>query len=517
MKNEKNWLTFVASIFLIFLCFSITAITDLPENHLFVFANDTEIQDSDISVQEENKTNVFPVVLEENTLFTFSETVAGISPDFRAKRAKQRILKIARDYSIPVDKIKVISYDTLRILAADDEMIFAFAQPDAKAQNKQLDQLANETLKKIKNAIIQYREERKLKVLIRGILYALIATIVFLICIKLINYIYHQLYEKRNIFLHSLRIQRFEILSVNQQAKIFLISLKLIRFIVIVFLLSLYITTVLNFFPWTDQFGDTAINSLLNALAFVWQNLLGYLPNLFIISIIIFITYYTIQLCKIFFRELEGGNISIPGFYQEWAQPTYKLIFLLILAIAASIIFSYLPGSKSPAFRGISILIGALVTFGGASTIANIISGFILIYTRAFQIGDRIKIENFTGNVVEKTVLSTRIRTHNNEIVTIPNSSLITSSIINYSAVLRETNKPVILYTTITLSYDLSWRQVHKTLIEAALTTPEILHEPPPAVWQTSLDDFYVSYELRAYTKKPTKMGEIYSHLHQNI
>ncbi|MGB5594074.1 MAG: mechanosensitive ion channel family protein, partial [Crocosphaera sp.] len=206
-------------------------------------------------------------------------------------------------------------------------------------------------------------------------------------------------------------------------------------------------------------------------------------------------------------------------FYPDWAQPTYKLTVILILALAAAIVFPYLPGFNSPAFQGISLLVGALVTFGGASTIANLIGGFVVIYTRAFQIGDRIKIENFRGVVLEKSILSTRICNGENEIITIPNSIMVASTIINYSATVRELKQPLVINTSITLGYDVPWRLVHETLINSALETVDILEDPAPYVWQTSLDDFYVSYELRAYTNKTKSVliGHIFSQLHQNI
>jgi small-conductance mechanosensitive channel len=252
-------------------------------------------------------------------------------------------------------------------------------------------------------------------------------------------------------------------------------------------------------------------------LQLTWANLIKYLPNLFNILIVCVLTYYFIRLSNALFKALENGSLVLPGFYRDWARPTYKLTAFLIWALAAAIIFPYLPGFNSPAFQGISLLVGAIITFGGASTISNIFGGFVTIYTRAFQLGDRITVAEFTGVVIEKSILSTRICTINNEIVTIPNSSIVASSIKNFSASLRDIQQPLILTTTVTLGYDLPWRLIHQTLIEAALATQEILADPPPTIWQKSLDDFYVSYELRCCTKFPSHFKEIYTELHANI
>ncbi len=229
------------------------------------------------------------------------------------------------------------------------------------------------------------------------------------------------------------------------------------------------------------------------------------------------LAYYLIRFCRLFFSAIDSGTLRIPGFYEEWSEPTYKLTIILIVAIAAVLAFPYIPGFDSPSFRGLSLLFGALITLGGASAVANVIGGYIIIYTRGFQIGDRVKLGEYIGVVLEKTVLSTRIRTPNNEIITIPNSTMLTSSIVNYTATLRDVKEPLILNTTITLGYDVPWRKVHQTLIDAARATSDIVDEPAPFVLQTSLDDFYVSYELRAYTNNTTQIKRVYSELHQSI
>lgn len=188
------------------------------------------------------------------------------------------------------------------------------------------------------------------------------------------------------------------------------------------------------------------------------------------------------------------------------------------MAFAATVAFPYLPGSQTPAFQGISIFLGLLVSLGSSSAIANIVAGIILTYTRAFLVGDRVKITDTTGDVVEKTLFVTRIRTIKNVVITIPNAAVLGSHVINYSAAANDpATPPLILHTTITLGYDVPWRKVHDVLTKAALATGQILEEPAPFVLQTSLDDFYVSYELNAYTSSPGIMAKIYSELHQNI
>ena len=145
----------------------------------------------------------------------------------------------------------------------------------------------------------------------------------------------------------------------------------------------------------------------------------------------------------------------------------------------------------------------------------NIIGGIVITYMRPFIIGDRVKIADTIGDITEKTLLVTRIRTIKNVDITIPNAMVLGSHIINYSTSAK--NKGLILHTTVTIGYDAPWRKVHELLKAAAAATENVLTEPAPFILQTALDDFYVHYELNAYTDKPNIMANIYSNLHQNI
>lgn len=218
---------------------------------------------------------------------------------------------------------------------------------------------------------------------------------------------------------------------------------------------------------------------------------------------------------KIIFNEIETGSIAFNGFYKEWAQPTFKLLRVVAYGIALVMIFPYLPGSSSPAFQGLSVFLGVLVSFSSGSAIANTISGIVMTYMRPFKIGDRVRIADTVGDVVEKTFLVTRIKTIKNVDITVPNAMVLGSHIINYSSSAQE--EGLILNTTVTIGYDVPWKQVHELLKMAAAKTQLIDLDKSPFILQTSLDDFYVSYELNAFTKHANKMALIYSELHQNI
>jgi small-conductance mechanosensitive channel len=329
------------------------------------------------------------------------------------------------------------------------------------------------------------------------------------------NIIAHRIAAEQNKRLKGFKIQRVHIFTASQLTKFLLGISKYTRYGVNIVLILIYLTGIFSVFPQTRGAVTNILTDVFQAVGKSWQGIVDYLPSLLNLAVIIVITYYGLKVIRFIFGEIEKGTISFIGFHPEWAITTYQLTRFLVIALALVIAFPYLPGSSSPAFQGVSVFIGILFSLGSTSIVANIVSGVVLTYARAFSVGDRVKIADTVGDVIEKGLLVTRVRTIKNVDITIPNGMVMGSHIINYSAVSQE--QGLILNTTITLGYDISWRLIHETLIKAAQATTGILAEPRPFVLQTSLDDYYVSYELNAYSDQPNKMAVIYSELHQNI
>lgn len=322
----------------------------------------------------------------------------------------------------------------------------------------------------------------------------------------------------RGTRIQGLRLLNTQILSPGRVVDLLTEIVRIIRLVLDLLLVAAYVSLVLSFFPWTRGLARSLFGYVKTALATVVTSVVDYLPNLVFLTVIGVITYYLLKILRFFFTEIERGTIVFDWFYPEWAKPTHKLIQFLVLAFAATVAFPYFPGSHTPAFQGISIFLGVLISLGSSSAISNIFAGIILTYTRGFLVGDRIQIGEAVGDVVDKTLLVTRIRTIKNVVVTIPNSAVLISHIVNFSsAALAVDAAPLILHSIVTLGYDIPWRQVYEVLITAALKTPGILSEPAPFVLQSGLDDFYVRYELNAYTSDPSVMAKTYSNLHENI
>lgn len=470
-----------------------------------------------------NKIDGYPVLLDNEPLFVVRRGVGMFSAQERAQAISQRLSLVARDISITPEQIQLVQEpeNDLLYLRAGNTIILTITTQDARDHRESKEKLGQQALTYIRAAISQYREERSVDHLLKALGYTVVASIALIIITRLILYLSSKLFPSITTWLNrrlpSLKIQNFEIISAHHISRFCLRILKFIRFFLGLVLFYVYISFILGLFPWTRNISESILAYFFIAVEFVVQGVAQYIPNLIILVLICFTTYYLLQSIRPFFRAIERGNLNIPGFYQEWAEPTYRLVLILIIALAAVVAFPYLPGFDSPAFRGVSVFLGILFSLGSTSAVANVVGGVILIYTRAFQGGDCIQIGDVIGIVLEKTLLVTRIMTPTNRIITIPNSSLLSSNVINLSAAARELKRYLILQTTVTLGYDLPWRHVHETLIQAALATTDILSDPSPFVLQTSLDDFYVSYQLNAHTDHPDRMVHIYAELHQNI
>jgi len=329
------------------------------------------------------------------------------------------------------------------------------------------------------------------------------------------NLIAHRIQAERGNRVKGFKIQRVHLFTASQLTRFLLGVSKYTRYGINILLILIYLSGVFSIFPQTRGVVAGILGGIFQAIEKGWLGFVDYLPSLLNLIVIVVFTFYGLKLIRFIFDEIEKETITFSGFQAEWAIPTYQLVRFLVIAFALVLAFPYLPGSSSPAFQGVSVFLGLLFSLGSTSVVSNIVSGVVLTYTGAFRVGDRVKIADTIGDVIEKGLLVTRIRTIKNVEITIPNGMVMGSHIMNYSAVSK--GQGLILNTTVTLGYDIPWRLIHETLIKAAQATSGILPEPSPFVLQKSLDDFYVSYELNAYTDQPNKMAVIYSELHQTV
>ena len=353
-----------------------------------------------------------------------------------------------------------------------------------------------------------------------GMLLALIATGIFLGLLKVFRQLFPRALDTVSRWgrttQYSFKIQRVELLSGSQIADGVVGLLLALRFAAYASLIYLYATIILGFFPSTRKLSAELMGYVVEPIKIIALTFVGSLPDVIAIVMIVLVTRYIIKLIHMFFTGIERGAVTFDGFHREWAYPTYKIVRFFVLVFAAVAIFPYIPGSQSDAFRGISVFLGVLVSLGAAGSFSNIVSGVVLTYMRPFNVGDRVKIADTVGDIIERTLLVTRVRTIKNVDVTIPNALVLGTHIVNYSSS-GMNPPPLIIHTTVTIGYDTPWRTVHDLLKHAAAATKNVLTDPEPFVLQTSLNDFYVTYEVNAFTGAANKMADTYSDLHQNI
>ncbi|NJK49025.1 mechanosensitive ion channel [Candidatus Gracilibacteria bacterium] len=338
-----------------------------------------------------------PVVLGGETLFYIQARIASFSPEFRAQVVSNRISAFAKDTEVSLDTLKIVENEEAATvdIRAGEQTLVTIADVDAVAAGQSRQELANQYLQTIKESVTEFRASYSVQSLIRGAAYTLIATVVliasFIAIAKSVPNIYRQLRRWRGTRIPALSLFGTQILSSHRVVDLISEIIKVVRLALFLGLLYLYINLVLSFFPWTKGLARVLFGYIQTALATLGAGLLAYLPNLFFLIVIWLLTSYSLKVIRFLFTEIEQGDITFPGFYREWAKPTYKLVQFLVLAFAATVAFPYLPGSQTPAFQGISIFLGLLVSLGSSSAIANIFAGIILTYTRAFLVGDRVK------------------------------------------------------------------------------------------------------------------------------
>jgi len=461
----------------------------------------------------------FPVVPFIDTIFVIYTRIGSSNASERAQAITHKIRKLYENDLFNKDSLITVKNESGYDIAYKDEIIMSVTEYDSKWYNENPEKIAGICLIKIKDSVMQEKEKMSFSNILKRIGLAVLVILIISLLMYLINILFRKsakmITDSRKSYFSGVKIGNINILNPDQHKKFFMKINGFMRFIVKLIVLYFALPVLFSIFPSTKSYADILINWVLTPAGKIVNGIIDFLPNLVTIAVIYLFTHYAIKSLKYFADEIDSGNVSINGFYKDWSKPTFNILKFILYAFMLVLIFPYLPGSESDAFKGVSVFIGILFSFGSTSAITNIVAGLVITYMRAFQIGDIIKIGEVMGVVTEKTLLVTRIKTIKNEDISIPNSTVLSSHTINYTA--NAKNPGLIIHTTVTIGYDVPWKNMHEALINAALRTELILKDPKPFVLQTSLDDFYVSYQINAYTQAAEKQAVVYSDLHANI
>ena len=460
-----------------------------------------------------------PVTVNGQELFRLKTRIGSITATERATLVSDLISRLANNPFTGEVEISVVDLEGMTDIVVGEEVLVTVSDADARAEGRERNELAQEWAAAIQITIAEAQGGRSVSTISAGIGVTLAVLLALVVLLWLINRLGNWLVDKLDPTTESGRIPpklaQAEFYQSGLFSRAVRLALLLFKLILAIFLVTVAIPVILQSFSRTRDLGIQFARLLLNPLAKLWDGFVTLVPDLIFLLVLGFLTWVGTRLAQLFFREVERGVIRIPSFEPEWASLTGRIVSILLVGIAIIIGFNSLPFAQMPVFQGISAFLALLLTLASSSAIANIIAGIILTYTGAFRLGDIIEIQSRRGEVVGKYLLTTRVRTFKNEVVSFPNSLVLSNSITNFTRLAKD--KGLALYTTITIGYDVPWQQVHDLLIAAALDCENILKKPAPFVLQTSLNDFHVSYELNAFTRKPEILALIYSTLHQNI
>lgn len=460
------------------------------------------------------------VLLAGDTLFFLYGELDGISAHERAVLVNTRLSNIVHSGSFEADSFKAIDYVDYSRIFYRGQLVTNLTNADAQWNGKPLPTIAKQYVEVLQTHTEDYRSGFDLKEIIREVVLALVILVISGVIIRYVNRFFKFLARRLELAkgdqIKALVIKNYEVMDENRLVSFIHIVLNVFRILFLLFIFYLTLPVVLRIFPWTKGVADMLFGFILNPLKSILKALVDYIPNLFTIAIIFIVIRYLSKGISYLANEIRTEKLKIAGFYPDWAVPTSRIFNFMLYAFMLVLIWPYLPGSGSPIFQGVSVFLGLLISLGSSSAISNIVAGLVITYMRPFQIGDRVRVGDVSGDVVAKNLLVTRVKTIKNEFITVPNSQVLSNSSINYSTSINE-SAGLIVHTSVTIGYDAPWRKVHEMLIEAAAKTPLIEEVPAPFVLQTALDDFYIRYQINAYTKVPAKQAVIYSDLHALI
>jgi small-conductance mechanosensitive channel len=450
-------------------------------------------------------------------IVTLRATVQGASPGTRVKRIQERLRPLGeRELAKQITRSNIeVEGHRAVIFYIGDHLLFGLYEADLDSEQKlSLDEVAQQAEQRLAVAMDALVKQGHGTVLLKGALISLLATGIMLALLWAIQ-------KATNFVLE--RLER-RILSANEgsglrwAAQGWLLVKRVAHLILIVLWISvvyLWFTYVLASFPLTQPLAERLEGFLLEMLETFGDGAVSSIPGLLTVAVVLFLAKAANDVAGNIFENVYQGRSLIPGVHRDTAHATRRLVGVMIWAVGIAIAYPYLPVADSEAFKGLSVMFGFMLTLGSAGIVTQLMSGLVLIYSRALKVGDFVSVGEVTGVVKEMSALSTKIVNMRNEEVTIPNAVLVGSPIKNYTGAFGE--RGALISTTVTIGYDTPWRQVHAMLINAAEDTSGLRTVPKPFVMQKALQDYYVEYELYAYVDRPLERIQILSELHSHI
>ncbi|HSE39285.1 MAG TPA: mechanosensitive ion channel family protein [Acidobacteriota bacterium] len=449
-------------------------------------------------------------------IVTLRARIGKLKPEERVALAQRRLAALP-DFALR-EKVRIEKIAEGLLVSVGPYFITAIAPQDLDPSTGRTLEQEGQVVVRNLNAAIQARwAQRDVRVLMRAIAFSVLATLVFLFVLL---YLFRLRAKMLNFFArktagHTEKLKLFGLDLQNTATVALQTFLRLLLFSALLLASYLWLTFVFRQFPYTSPWGRALGTFLWQSVQILASGFVNAIPGLLTVIIIFLITRAVTKLIRDFFLGIESGRVSVPGMHSETAGATRRLINVALWMFAIVIAYPYLPGAESPAFKGVSVFVGLMLTLGSAGVINHLMSGLVLVYSRALSKNDYVSIGDVEGTVQEVGPLSVKIATPDRREVTIPNTVMTNTNIINYSRISKD--KGLLLRATVTIGYDAPWRQVHELLKMAARNTEGTRKDTEPFVLQTALADFFVEYKVCVPLEKAEERIRRLSELHANI
>ena len=461
-----------------------------------------------------------PLVIDGDTLLIIYTSLGGDDPAHRVESVARKVTQIGKSLKLTTDSMHIFVSEYTDDVMCGEVVIVRVSDLDGLWNGMSRRDLAEEYLRILSVEIERLHADYGLKAKLTGLGWAVFLIVVqvvfFMLTARFIRYLRRKIAEGVNGRMKPLIIKGYELMNVPQQKRILLVLTRVLQIFLVLLQLFISLPLLFSIFPETEKFTWNMINYVWSPLRDMVVSIVRYFPNLVKIFVIIYVVRWVLKGLHHISDEIAVGHLKIDRFYQDWAQPTYHIIRIFVIAFTLVVIWPLLPGSESGVFKGVSIFVAALFSLGSTTTIGNLISGIIITYMRPFLVGDFVRIGEQEGEVIEKNAFITRLRDIKGNLVTVPNNSILSQQTVNYTAAARD-GKGSIVHSTFTFTYHVPRETVEAYLLEGAARCQLLEKNPKPFVLYTALEDFYTQYEINGYTKETARLFAVYSELHRHI
>lgn len=461
-----------------------------------------------------------PLVVEGDTLFHVWASLGGEDAVHRVADIQKKIVQLGKSLSLTTDSMHIFESEYTADIMSGEMVVMRVSDLDGLWSGLSRKALAQQHMKVIKAKIEELHAQYGLSAKLKGLAWALFLIVVqvvfFVLTARFIRHLRNRIMTGMEGRIRPLAVKGYTVLNTSQAKRILILLTRVLQVVLVVLQLFISLPLLFSIFPETEKFTWNMVNYVWSPLRDMVLSFIHYFPSLVKICVIIYVVRWLLKAVHHLSTEIEAGRLKIDKFYQDWAQPTYQIIRIFVIAFTLIVIWPLLPGSDSGIFKGVSIFVAAIFSLGSTTTIGNLISGIIITYMRPFQEGDFVRIGEREGTVVEKNTFITRLRDIKDNIITVPNNSILSQQTVNYTAALRH-SQGTIIHSDFTFTYKVPRQIIEQYLLEGAARCKLLLKEPAPFVLVTALEDFYTHYEINASTAETQRLFEVYSELHKNI